>query len=150
MRTLSQYVHQQYMKLSTISKEKKKFYKDISIFYGLNCQEILNLSDISAIAAIGKTEADNLIVENESSESVDDALNTHRAGGYETTLVPEIPRIIKDDNLIMAPGQGKTQVSVLNDDHCEVPAFPYLFPIGKFGYKVKREFPFSSVKCFNQ
>ena len=95
-------------------KRKNKFYKDISISYGLNSQEILNLSDISAI---DETEADSFIVKNEIFESVDDPLNAHRDAGYETTPVPEIPRIIEDDNVIMAPGQGKTPVSVLNDDH---------------------------------
>ena len=68
-------------------------------------------------------------------------MNTHRALKYETTLIPEIPRIIEDDNVIMAAGQGKTPVSVLNDDHCEELAFPYLFLTGKFGYKVKHEMP---------
>ena len=91
-----------------------------------------------------------MIVENETFESVDDPLNAHRAAGYETTLVPEIPRIIEDDNVIMAPDQVKILVSVLNDDHCEELAFPYLFPTGKFGYKVKREIPLSPVKYFNQ
>ena len=81
---------------------------------------------------------------------MDNPLNAYRAAGYETTLVPEIPRIIEDDNVIMAPGQGKTPVSVLNDDHCEELAFPYLFSTGKFGYKVKRETPLSPVKYFNQ
>ena len=83
-------------------------------------------------------------------ESVDDPLNAHRAAGYETTLVSEIPTIIEDNNVIMAPGQGKTPVSVLNDDHCEKLAFPYFFPTGKFGYKVKHEMPISPVKYFNQ
>ena len=128
-------------------KRKNKFYKDISISYGLNSQEILNLLDISAT---DETEADRLIAENESFESADDPLNAHRAAGYETTLVPEISRIIEDDNVIMAPGQGKTPVSVLNGDHCEELAFPYLFPTGMFGYKVKREILLSLVKYFNQ
>ena len=82
-----------------------------------------------------------MIVENESFESVDDPLNAHRAAGYETTLIPEIPIIIEDVNVIMVPGLGKTPVSVLNDDHCEELAFPYLFLTGKFGYKVKHEMP---------
>ena len=77
-------------------------------------------------------------------------MNTHRALKYETILIPEIPRIIEDDNVIMAAGQGKTPVSVLNDDHCEKLAFPYLFPTENFGYKVKREIPLSPVKYFNQ
>ena len=77
-------------------------------------------------------------------------LNGHRAAGYETTLVPEITWIIEDDNVIMAPGQGKTPMSVLNDDHCEELAFPYLFSTGKFGYKVKHESTLSPIKYFNQ
>ena len=48
---------------------------------------------------------------------MDDPLNAHRAVAYETTLVPEIPKIYEDDNAIITPGQGKTPVSVLNDDH---------------------------------
>ena len=128
-------------------KRKNKFYKDITISYGLNCQEILNLPHISAI---DETEADSLIVENKRFEPADHPLNAHRAAGYETTLVPEIPRIIEDDNVIMGPGKGKTPVSVLNDNHSEELAFPYLFPTEKFGYKVKREIPFSPVKYFNQ
>ena len=128
-------------------KRKNKFYKDISISYGLNSQKILNLSDIPVIV---KTEADSLIVENESFESVDDPLNAHRAAGYQTILVPEIPRVTEDDNLIMTPGQGKNPVSVLNHDYCEKLEFSYLLLTGKFGYKVKREMLLSPVKCFNQ
>ena len=41
---------------------------------------------------------------------MDDAINAHRAAEHEITLVPEIPRIIEDDNVIIAPGQAKTQV----------------------------------------
>ena len=67
------------------------------------------------------------IVHNESFESVDDPLNAHRPAGYGTTPVPEIPRTINDDNVIMAPGQGKTPVSILNDNHCEELTFLYLF-----------------------
>ena len=59
-------------------KRKNKFYKDISISYGLNSQETLNLSDASAI---DETEADSSIVENESFKSVDDPLKAHRAAG---------------------------------------------------------------------
>ena len=106
-------------------KRKSKFCKDISISYGLNCQEILNLLDASAI---DETEADSSIVENESFESVDDPVNTHRAAGYETTSVAEIPRIIEDDNVTVALGHGKCPVLVLNDNHYVQLAFPYLFP----------------------
>ena len=38
----------------------------------------------------------------------------------------------------------------MNDDHCEELVFPYLFPTGRFGYKMKPEVPLSPVKYFNQ
>ena len=128
-------------------RRKNKFYENIFISYGLNSQDILNLPDISAI---GETAEKSSIVENESFESVDDPLDGHKAAGYEITLVTEIPRIIEDDNVIMAPGQGKTPVLILNDDSCEELAFPYLFPTGRFGYKGKREVSLYPVKFFNQ
>ena len=40
---------------------------------------------------------------------MDDPLNAHRLAGYGTTPVPETPRTI-DDDVIMAPGQGKIPV----------------------------------------
>ena len=107
-------------------KRKNKFYEDISISSGLNSQEILNLSNASGI---DETAADSSIVENESFESVDDPLNAYRAAAYGATLAPGVPRITEDDNVIIAPGQSKT----------EELASPYLFSTGKFGYKVKRE-----------
>ena len=73
-----------------------------------------------------------------------------RIYSYEKTLIPEIPTITEDDNVIIATGQGKTPVLVLNDDHCEELTFPYLFLTGKFVYKVKREVPLIPVKYFNQ
>lgn len=50
-------------------------------------------------------------------------MNADRAAGYETTLAPEISRIVDNNNLIMATGQGKTPVLVLKDDHYEELAF---------------------------
>ena len=81
---------------------------------------------------------------------MDDPLNLHRAAANEATLIPEIPGIIDEDNITIAPGQGKTPLSILHDDYCEKLAFPYLFPTEKFGYKLKREVPLSPVKYFNQ
>ena len=48
----------------------------------------------------------------------------HRTGTNETVLVSEIPSIINDENVIIAPGQGKKPVSILNDEFCEEHAFP--------------------------
>lgn len=49
----------------------------------------------------------------------------------------------------MAPGKGKTPVSILNDDHCEELEFSFLSPKINFGYKVKRKVPLSPVNYFN-
>ena len=81
---------------------------------------------------------------------LDDPLNLHRVAASETTLISEIPSILGEDNITIAPGHGKTPLSILHDDYCEELAFPYLFPTGKFGYKVKWEVPLSPVKYFNQ
>ena len=39
---------------------------------------------------------------------------------------------------------------MLNDDLCEEVAFLYLFPRGKFGYKVERDIKLSPSKYFNR
>ena len=82
--------------------------------------------------------------------SVEDPLNMHRTGSNETALVSQIPNIINDENVIIAPGQGKNPVSILSDQFCEEQAFPYLLPKGKFGYKAPRDFPISPAWYFNQ
>ena len=62
--------------------------------------------------------------------SVEDPLNIHRTASNETTLVSNIPNIVSNENIIIAPGQEKTPVSVLSDEFCEEQAFPYLLPTG--------------------
>ena len=41
--------------------------------------------------------------------SVQDPLNMHRTASNETTVVSEIPNMINDENVIVAPGQGRKQ-----------------------------------------
>ena len=65
----------------------------------------------------------------------------HRIGPNETALVSEFPSIINDENVIIAPGQGKKPVSILSDEFCEEQAFPHLLPTGKFGYKAPQDIP---------
>ena len=65
-------------------------------------------------------------------------------------FVSEIPNIINDENVIIAPGQGKTPVSILRDEFCEQQAFPHLLPNDKFGYSVPRDIPLSLARYFNQ
>ena len=64
--------------------------------------------------------------------------------------MPEIPNVIDEENVIIAPGQGKTPVSNLSDKFCEEEAFPHLPPIGKFGFNAPRNIPISAAQYFNQ
>ena len=74
----------------------------------------------------------------------------HRTVLNETALVSEVPYIINDENVIIAPGQGKKPVAILNDEFFEEQAFPFLLPKGKFGYKAPRDIPISPAWYFNQ
>ena len=47
--------------------------------------------------------------------SVEDPLNMYRTAPNETTLASEIPNIINEENVIIAPGRGKIPVSILRD-----------------------------------
>ena len=81
---------------------------------------------------------------------MDNPLNAHRAEGYEKILVPEISRIIEHDNVVMAPDQGKTLVSILIDGHCEKLAFPHLFPTESLVIRQNPKFIYPLTKYFNQ
>ena len=74
----------------------------------------------------------------------------YRTASNETTLVSEIPIIINEENVIIAPGQRKTPVLILKDEFYEEPAFPDLLPKGKFGYNVPWDIPISPARYFNQ
>ena len=76
----------------------------------------------------------------------EDPLNAYRMASNETALVSEIPALIDNESIIIAPGQGKTPLPLLNDEFCEELAFPYLLPNGKFGFNVKRDIPITPVR----
>ena len=82
--------------------------------------------------------------------SVEDPLNLYKTASKETTLVSEIPNIINEENVIIAPGQGKIPVSILRDEFCEEQAFPHLLPKSKVGYNVPRDITLSPARYFNQ
>ena len=81
--------------------------------------------------------------------SVEDPLSKHRTGSNETALVSEIPNITNDENVIIAPRQGKDPVSILSDEFCEEQAFLYLLAKRKFGYKAPRDILISPARSFN-
>ena len=74
---------------------------------------------------------------------VEHPLSRHRTGSNETALVSEISNIINDENVIIAPGQRKSPVSILSV------ALPYLLTKAKFGYKAPRDIPISPDWYFN-
>ena len=77
-------------------------------------------------------------------------LNMHRTASNETTLFSEIQNIINDENVIIAPGQGKKPISILSYEFLEEKAFLYHLPKAKFGYNALRDIPISSAWYFNQ
>ena len=107
---------------------------------------MFKFSDIVEMS--GKTEGDTENISNEKEmtknvndtrsrtefASFEDPLNMHRTASNETTLVSEIRNIIDEENVIIAPGQGKTPVSILSDEFREEKAFLHLLPKGKFGF----------------
>ena len=120
-------------------KTHNKYYEDISISEGLSSKEMINFSGINKHKDVTSEYG-----------SVKDPLSIHRTGSNETTLVSEIPSIINDKNVIIARGQGKKRVSILNDEFCEEQAFPYLLHKGIFGYKAPGDIPISPAWYFNQ
>ena len=70
----------------------------------------------------------------------------HRTGSNQTALVSEIPYIINDENVTIAPGQRKKPVSILSNEFCEEHAFPDLLPKSKFDYKAPQDIPTSPAE----
>ena len=81
---------------------------------------------------------------------MNDALDAFKTVSSETTLVSEIQKIVDENTIVLAPGQGKTPVSFLYNEHCEELAFPHFSPSGKFGYRVKRQVTISPFRYFDQ
>ena len=82
--------------------------------------------------------------------SVEDPLSMHRTASNETTLSSEIPNVILEENVIIAPGQEKFSASILSDEFCGQEAFSYLFPRGRLGYNTPGDVPISPAQYFNQ
>ena len=84
-------------------------------------------------------------------ETLDDPLFEFRTPSMETTFVSEIPSACEmEEGIVVAPGEGKKPVSILNDKFCEELGHPHLFPTGQYGYKVEREISLTPSKYFNQ
>ena len=131
-------------------KTHHKIYEDIAISEGLSSKEMINFSGIHKHEDVTVSIHTKVISNETEYVSIEDPLSMHRTGSNETTLGLEIPSIINDGNVIIAPGQGKKPVSTLSDEFCEGQAFPYLLPKGKFGYKASGSIPISPAWYFNQ
>ena len=77
--------------------------------------------------------------------SVEDSLNMYKTASNETTLVSEIPSIIDEENVVIAPGQEEKIVPILSDEFCEEQSFQ-----GEFSYKSPRDSPICHVQYFKQ
>ena len=104
---------------------------------------MLNFNDFSNSIVIDK----NVQLQDHITE---DPLNKHRISSNESALVSEFLSAIDNENIIVAPGQEKTPVSIVNDNYCEKLDFPYLIPNGKSGYNAEREVAISPLSYFNQ
>ena len=119
-------------------KENNVLYSDIIIDLDNAQNDLLSLSD---------NESDRELENLETLEEEENPLNLHRFNFQETVFVPTI---ISEEEVSIAPGEGKQPMSILSDKFCEELAFPHLFPRGRFGYKVDRQIKLSPAKYFNQ
>ena len=84
-------------------------------------------------------------------ETLDDPLSEFRTPSMETTFVSEIPSACEmEEGVVVAPGEGKKPVSILNDKFREELVHPHLFSTGQYGCKVEMEIPLTPSKYFNQ
>ena len=104
-----------------------------------------------------KTEEDTVYsteVQLESSlgeETRDDPLSEFRMQSMETNFVSKIPSVCEiEEGIVVAPGEGKKPVSILNGKFCEELGHLRLLPTGQCSYKVEREIPLTPSKYFNQ
>ena len=105
-------------------KTHNMFYEDIIISLGLTNDETLDFSNLFVTQSISG------ILEDENFEEAEDPGNLSWIATNETSLISEVPHLVNENKIILAPGQNKAPLSILSDDHCEEVAFPHLFPNG--------------------
>ena len=127
-------------------KISNPFYSNILINIDNINNELLSISDTDAM--VNQDEYPLEIDNNENLEE-ENPLDSECVRSDEMCTIPNIYH--NDCNILeMAPGENKKPLPFFNDDFCEEQAFPFLFPKGKFGYKVQRAIPLSPSKYFNQ
>ena len=86
--------------------------------------------------------------ENENLES-ENSLSENCASSDEMCAIPNIYNS-DQEVLDIAPGENRKPQSFFADQFCEELTFPFLFPVGKFGFKVGRPVHWTPTKYFNQ
>ena len=80
---------------------------------------------------------------------VEDPLNMNRTALNELHF-SVISNVINKEDVVIAPGQRKKPVSILDDEFCEVQAFHYFLGKGKLSYNAPQGFPISPIGFFNK
>ena len=86
--------------------------------------------------------------EDDSSEEESDPVSQLRGVRFDTCVQPSDPTLNVDGIYSIAPGEGRTPISIMQDPNCEEQSFPQLFPTGEFGYQVERNVKLSPKKYF--
>ena len=128
-------------------KINNPLYNDVSIDMNQISQELLSFNENPSSNSENTSIDSTIMGELEEEENPQDV---YRTASNETIMSSKIPVQLSDNTISIAPGEGKVPLPIFQDEHCEEMAFPYLFPNGKFGYKVKRNVNISPVKYFNQ
>ena len=126
-------------------KGANPFYSDVLIKIDNISKELLTISDAEALV---EQDSFPLIIEERNLEQ-EDPLDSERANSDEMCIIPNIYNQ-EEGILDIAPGEGKKPQHFFTDHFYEEQAFPFLFPTGKFGYKVVRPIHLSPTKYFNQ
>ena len=76
-------------------------------------------------------------------EENENPLYKHQCNSQENL---HISQTLTSEEIVTAPGEGKNPNSLVPKNNCELLAFPYLFPSGKFGCDIKRDIKLNPVK----
>ena len=123
-------------------KQNNDFYQDIVIDKAQISSEMLCLQD----------DQTDILTEVDELEEQENPLDECRVGENETALISVVPSAIDNENVTIAPCEGKKPMSLLTDSNCEELAHPYLFSKGKVCVykKVQRSINLTPSKYFNQ
>ncbi|XP_057310099.1 uncharacterized protein LOC130648095 [Hydractinia symbiolongicarpus] len=134
-------VNPQSVKLALLYlKQNNPLYSDITIDENLIPSSLVDLRDPVETECTSESNDHEL-------EEVENPLNANRFNANESMMLSNVPQA---EDISIAPGEGEIPFSMMNDQFCEELAHPYLFPTGKFSYKVERDIKLSPTKYFNQ